>query len=47
MICGLPPMGDQFIQEIEGVIDVIDPFDDDEPIVCGLDEPGEVCEACQ
>jgi len=38
----------QLVDEIDGLIEFVDPFDDEEPIIasCDLDNP-EVCESCQ
>lgn len=37
----------QLVDEIDGIVEFVDPFDDDEPIVasCDLDNPS-VCESC-
>ena len=39
---------DYLKKEIDGELEVIDPFDDDEPIIasCDLENP-EACESCQ
>ena len=35
------------VAEIQGLVEVVpDPFEDDEPLVCGVENP-EYCDTCQ